>query len=158
MYEHQPIDYITVCSKLTAQGKLDQVGGQEFILDLSEDQASSANVYHYGKIVKEKSVVRNIVKEAMQVSAEGELTNWNENGCYIRFKSGPVRIKGKVKVSFDYSGREFVDEGVVCSRTADSSGIGVIFVGPVKKTSYNFDWKQLYSQLFDQGHVPEYIL
>ncbi|MCB9063198.1 MAG: replicative DNA helicase [Halobacteriovoraceae bacterium] len=68
---NQPIDYVTVCSKLTDLGKLDQVGGQSAILNIVEDQASSANIYHYAKIVRDKSSLRKIVQTAMRVAEHG---------------------------------------------------------------------------------------
>lgn len=69
--ENKPIDYITVCSKLTDLGFLETVGGNAAVLEISEDQSSSANVNHYGKIVKDKSVMRQIVRKAMEVSDMG---------------------------------------------------------------------------------------
>ncbi len=58
---HLPVDYITLCARLKDNGKLEVVGGQAAILEIVEDQAHAANVYHYGKIVKEKSALRDIV-------------------------------------------------------------------------------------------------
>ncbi len=68
---NQPIDYVTVCSKLTDLGKLEEVGGQSFILEIVEDQASAANIYHYGKTVKDKASLREIVRTAMRVAEMG---------------------------------------------------------------------------------------
>mgnify|MGYP003587360185 CR=1 FL=1 len=68
---NQPIDFVTVCSKLTARGKLDEVGGKEFVATLAEDQASSANIYHYAKIVKGKSSMRTLIRTAMTVVDTG---------------------------------------------------------------------------------------
>jgi replicative DNA helicase len=68
---HLPIDYITLCARLKDHGKLDVVGGQSAILEIVEDQAHAANVYHYGKIVKEKSALRDIVKNAMRIADQG---------------------------------------------------------------------------------------
>lgn len=71
-FSNRPIDYVTVCAKLTEKGKLDLVGGQSAVLEIFEDQASSANVYHYGKLVKDKSHLRNIVRTAMRVAEQGK--------------------------------------------------------------------------------------
>jgi replicative DNA helicase len=68
---NQPVDYVTICSKLTQLGKLEEIGGQSFILEIVEDQATSANVYHYGKIVKDKSSLRELVRTANRVSQMG---------------------------------------------------------------------------------------
>lgn len=61
------IDFISVCSKLTDMGKLEGIGGQSFVMDLIEEQASSANVNYYAKTVKDKSLLRQIIRSAVQV-------------------------------------------------------------------------------------------
>ncbi|MBL7666068.1 MAG: replicative DNA helicase [Bacteriovoracaceae bacterium] len=66
-FQSQPIDLVTVCSKLNDIGKIEVVGGQTAILNLIEDQASSANVYHYAKVIKDKSIIREIIKTAGRV-------------------------------------------------------------------------------------------
>ncbi len=68
---NRAIDYVTVCSKLQEKGKLEEIGGQSFVLTLVEDQASSANVYDYAKIVKDKSSMREIIRTAMRVAQMG---------------------------------------------------------------------------------------
>lgn len=65
----RPVDYVTLCSRLSETGKLDSLGsedlkGQAFILNLIEEQASSANILHYARTVKDKSVLRSIIKTA----------------------------------------------------------------------------------------------
>ena len=70
-HESRPIDYVTVCSKLQDKGDLESLGGQAFILELVEDQATSANIYYYAKNVREKASVRDIVRAAMRVVEAG---------------------------------------------------------------------------------------
>jgi replicative DNA helicase len=65
------IDYVSVCSKLSDFGKLEQVGGQGFVLELIEDQASTVHVTDYAKIVKEKSILREILRTAGRVIETG---------------------------------------------------------------------------------------
>jgi replicative DNA helicase len=66
-----PIDYITVSSKLNEFGKLETIGGTEALTEILEEQASAANIYAYGKVVKDKSSLREIVRTAMRVSEMG---------------------------------------------------------------------------------------
>lgn len=68
---NRAIDYVTVCHKLKDKGKLEEIGGESFISSLTEDQASSANVYEYAKIVKDKFSIREIIKTAMRVIQRG---------------------------------------------------------------------------------------
>lgn len=69
---NRPIDFVTVCTKLTDMGKLEECGGKNAILEIIEDQASSANIYHYGKTVKQKASMREIVREAQRVASLGK--------------------------------------------------------------------------------------
>lgn len=80
---NQPIDFVTVCSKLTARAKLEEVGGKEFVAALAEDQASSANIYHYAKIVKGKSSMRTLIRTAMNVVDSG-MGHTGEVDTFIR--------------------------------------------------------------------------
>ena len=68
---NSPIDYISVCSKLNDWGKLVELGGQEHLLALGEEQGHSANIAYYAKVVKDKSSIRNIIRTAMGVADAG---------------------------------------------------------------------------------------
>lgn len=68
---NQPIDYVTACSKLKEKGKLEEIGGESFVLEIIEDQASAANIYHYAKIVRDKASMRELVRTAMRVADMG---------------------------------------------------------------------------------------
>lgn len=70
--DSKPFDLVSICAKLTDMGKLESLGGQTAILELIEDTASSANIYHYGKILKNKSILRNIVRISMRVTEQGK--------------------------------------------------------------------------------------
>lgn len=67
----EPIDYVSICSKLTDMGKLEVVGGSAAILELSESVGTVANIHHYAKTVKDKSVVREILRTCQKMMAKG---------------------------------------------------------------------------------------
>ncbi len=67
----RPIDYVTVCSKLQERGKLEALGGTDFILQITDEHISAVNVADYGKAVKEKSSIRNIIRTAQRVVDSG---------------------------------------------------------------------------------------
>lgn len=69
--DNKPFDLVSICSKLTDMGKLEAVGGQSAVLELIEDTASSANIHHYAKIIKNKSVLRGIVRTSMRITDQG---------------------------------------------------------------------------------------
>lgn len=67
----QPIDIITLKSELASVGKLDSVGGLEYIASLPEKVPTTSNVEQYIKIVEEKSVLRNLIKTANELITLG---------------------------------------------------------------------------------------
>jgi len=71
----KPVDYVTLCSHLADRSKLEEVGGQSFILDISEDQVSSVNINHYGRIVKDKASMRDIISKSSRITDMGK--SWN---------------------------------------------------------------------------------
>jgi replicative DNA helicase len=63
----EPLDLVTVSSKLTDMGKLEKVGGQSALVTLSEEIPSAANIKSYAKLVKQKATVREVVRAAARV-------------------------------------------------------------------------------------------
>ena len=63
----EPIDIITLKSELSGMGKLDAVGGLEYIAELPEKVPTTSNVEQYIKIVEEKSILRNLIKTANDI-------------------------------------------------------------------------------------------
>ena len=70
--DDKPFDLVSVCARLTDMGKLENVGGQSTIINLVEDTASSANIYHYAEIVKNKATLRGVVKNAESIAYQGK--------------------------------------------------------------------------------------
>lgn len=66
--ENQAIDFVTLGEFLNRTGKLDQVGGYAYISTICDGIPSAGNVEHYAKIVKEKSILRQVIyaTEAIQ--------------------------------------------------------------------------------------------
>ena len=60
----EPIDIITLKDELTSMGKLEAVGGLEYLASLPEKVPTTANVSKYVKIVEEKSLLRSLIKAA----------------------------------------------------------------------------------------------
>ena len=71
----EPIDIITVKSELTSLGKLEAVGGLEYIALLPDKVPTTANVDKYIKIVEEKAILRNLIKAANELIDLGYAEN-----------------------------------------------------------------------------------
>ena len=63
----EPIDIITVRAELESMGRLDNVGGLEYLAELPEKVPTTANAMKYIKIVEEKSTLRNLIKTANEI-------------------------------------------------------------------------------------------
>ncbi len=63
----EPIDIITLKDELTTMGKLEAVGGLEYLANLPEKVPTTANIEKYVKIVEEKSILRNLIKTANEL-------------------------------------------------------------------------------------------
>ena len=63
----EPIDIITVKAELTTLGKLETVGGIEYLASLPDKVPTTANVDKYIKIVQEKSILRRLIKASNEL-------------------------------------------------------------------------------------------
>lgn len=70
-YQRQPIDYVTVTSRLNELGKLEEIGGAGVITEIGGEHFSSANISYYGKTVKDKASMRELIRTAQRVVEMG---------------------------------------------------------------------------------------
>lgn len=63
LYEEEtPIDIVTLENLLTAQAVLEEIGGREYLISLTESVPSSANCEYYARIVREKGLLRGLIQ------------------------------------------------------------------------------------------------
>ena len=63
-----PIDLLTLTSKLKDKGKIDKVGGSAYLTELVNAVPSAANCLHYAQIVRQKSTLRELIYAADHIS------------------------------------------------------------------------------------------
>ena len=63
----EAIDIITLKSELSSMGKLEAVGGLEYLAELPEKVPTTANVDKYINIVEEKSTLRTLIKTGNEI-------------------------------------------------------------------------------------------
>ena len=68
--EHRTVDLITLSDKLKNDGLLEEVGGVTYISVIIDFVPTSANVEHYAQIVKEKGILRELIKNATSIIAQ----------------------------------------------------------------------------------------
>ena len=93
----KPVDIVTVNEELDRHGKLEGVGGLEYLLELSRSVPTSANAAAYLRIVDEKSTLRKLIAASEEIEREcyagdeelGELLARAEKRIYdISMKKG----------------------------------------------------------------------
>ena len=67
----EPVDIITLKDELSLMGKLDVVGGLEYIAELPDKAPTSTNVQKYVKIVESKSMLRELIRTAEDIRDSG---------------------------------------------------------------------------------------
>lgn len=75
--QRKNVDLITLSDKLKSDGTLEQIGGVSYLSFLIDLVPSAANVEHYANIVKEKGVLRRLIKNATHIIAESYQSNGN---------------------------------------------------------------------------------
>lgn len=68
---NRPIDSITVREVIDDQKKLESIGGNQFLAELMTSIFSSANIFQYAQIVKNKSVLRKLIRAGNEIVMHG---------------------------------------------------------------------------------------
>ena len=63
----QPIDLLTVSSELRKKGKLEAVGGEFYLVQLSQRVASSAHIEFHARIILQKFIQRSLIKISNEI-------------------------------------------------------------------------------------------
>lgn len=68
--DNNPIDAIALANHLGIQGKLDEVGGIAYLSELADQIPAIANVLYYTKIVREKSILRQLIEISVEIMGQ----------------------------------------------------------------------------------------
>ena len=63
----QPMDVITVSDRLKHSGDLQRAGGLAYLVELTERVSTAANVEHYASIVREKAMLRELIRASGKI-------------------------------------------------------------------------------------------
>lgn len=70
LYEQgRSVDLVTLTDLLKKEGILEEVGNASYLTSLASFVPTAANVEHYARIVREKSILRNLIHTATQIAA-----------------------------------------------------------------------------------------
>ncbi|MEQ9619428.1 MAG: replicative DNA helicase [Deltaproteobacteria bacterium] len=105
--DNKPIDLLTLFDYLKANGNLlEEVGESNYLTYLTELVPATENVGYYAKLVKEKSIIRNLVMAASDIAHRGNESNVDIDEFIDRAEHTILDIaQNKIKPSF-YGSRE----------------------------------------------------
>ncbi|MBT8281680.1 MAG: replicative DNA helicase [Muriicola sp.] len=63
----EPVDLLTVSAQLRKEGKLDQIGGDFYLIKLTQKVASSAHIEFHARIILQKYIQRSLIKISSEI-------------------------------------------------------------------------------------------
>ncbi len=67
----EPIDLVTVATKLQSRGKLEVIGGPEYLAELQNEVPVSTHIFQYAQLVKHRSTLRKLIAAGQDVTSLG---------------------------------------------------------------------------------------
>jgi replicative DNA helicase len=97
----EPVDLITLSEYLKSRGELDAVGGSAYLASLADFVPTAANIAYYARIVREKSILRSLIRTATEIATRG----YEEQGNVEEFLDTAEKVifdisEQKIKASF----------------------------------------------------------
>ncbi|MFZ2256457.1 MAG: DnaB-like helicase N-terminal domain-containing protein [Patescibacteria group bacterium] len=68
---NRPIDSVTVREVIDDKKQLEGIGGNAFLAELMSSVFTSANIYQYAQIIKNKSVLRKLIRAGNEIIMHG---------------------------------------------------------------------------------------
>ena len=94
---NEPVDLLTISEELRRRSELDEVGGPASLGALVEEAATAAHLLSYGGIVREKAVLRDLIRIATEIigkSYDGRDDVEKVPDDAERLRSEGVRVSG----------------------------------------------------------------
>lgn len=71
LYEkRQPVDILSLTSRLKEKNLLTEIGGSSYLADLTNKVPTASHVEHYAKVVKEKKILRDLIRTSAEITEE----------------------------------------------------------------------------------------
>ncbi|MDD4899023.1 MAG: replicative DNA helicase [Candidatus Omnitrophica bacterium] len=96
---NKAVDIITLTDELKRTGQLEAVGGLSFLTALANSVPTAANISHYVRIVREKSILRSLITNATKIvslcyATEGNIDELVDNAEKLIFEVSDKRHQG----------------------------------------------------------------
>lgn len=70
-HKSQPVDIVTVATKLQASGQLETVGGPDYLTQLQDEVPVATHIFQYAQIVKHRATLRKLIKAGNEITGLG---------------------------------------------------------------------------------------
>lgn len=85
---NEPADLVTTTDALKGTGELESAGGATYLANLVDNVPTAANIASYGRIIREKSVLRQLISGATDIVSRG----YDERGNVDEFLDSAEKI------------------------------------------------------------------
>ncbi len=144
--DSEPVDVVTVASKISETNLIDRIGGMSYLAELMEYVPSAANIMKYVKLVREAYYRRellNISHEIEEGIDEGvsvpEISEFIEKRVFELGddrSTGPVDIKKSLKKAFDRMEFAYNNRGTILGVPTGLSKLDVLLAGLLPSKLY----------------------
>ena len=136
----RPIDLVTLEEHLTLRGSLEKIGGIGFVVDVANTVPSTESVIFYADIVKDKSVMRRMIKLSDQISGACYRGDEETDDILAKAQQGIIEItQGRITKGLTHVGTfleaEFDALEALSKKSSSVTGIPTGFADIDRRTS-----------------------
>ena len=138
--DDMPVDLVTLLERLKATEKLEKAGGITYVSELGSSLLTTINLSAYIKIVKEKSILRKLIKASTSIiedsyNKQGEVENVLEGAEKRIFDIAEKRTTSDFEPLNVVLERGFVEIERIFNNKGEITGVGSGFIDLDAKTS-----------------------
>ncbi|MFW6049886.1 MAG: replicative DNA helicase [Myxococcota bacterium] len=136
----QPVDEVTLRAELAAREKLQAVGGDEYLISLTDTLPTVSNIESHARIVREKAVVRKLITACHEIAARGygdygEIEHFLDDAEGAVFQVAKERARNPYEHVKDVVYRAFQQIHEAAQRDERITGLTTGFDGLDRKTA-----------------------
>ena len=109
--QHVAVDLVTLTDELKKRNQLDDVGGPSYLATITSVVPTAANIEHYCSIVREKAILRSLIKAATRITAE----------CYEEAGAAALLLDRSEQRIFEIASRKLRQDAVAMKDLVKSS-------------------------------------